>query len=391
MAALQVQHAELELPSPSEERAEREREYQILMYEAYTDKDDVLKAHKGTDIRMEKDDIQKVLLSLDILQEIDTLEDTQTKKLLENLRKDEMDISEYIVDNMDESEERCYATLIFEKRDKKRKDRSNRNSCKFLTRREVKDIVKEFKAVWDIQRRDSQKLKEHWDRVLRDAKLDPNNFEKLEGYRKLFKEDIEYKQQKRKNASSSRGFENLLKQQDVQRIMFKLYPAIIRINEIIEAFIVAKEKREEKRVIDDLEKKCHRAITAPSAELVKGIVVNNKQKGYLTMLSGTIGDATQSTEVRAYSLTVRENCFTYIPLEHASASSRYLSAYAVHASNNIGASPSYSASSTFATSATSDAYGAYASSSTGAYPVYCVSSCAYANVSRCLHVLGRRP
>ncbi|XP_067672982.1 uncharacterized protein [Haliotis asinina] len=299
MAALQDPRSELELPSPSDEIAEIERKYQILLHDAYTDT-----ARQETDVRMEKDDIQKVIRSLEILKEIDTLEDKQTKKLLENLRKDEMDISEYIVDHMDESEERCYATLIFEKRGNKRVGTAFEDSCKFLTRREVRDIVKEFKAVWDIQRGDLYKLEKRWDRVLQEANVLPNDsarreeadFEKLHGYRKLFEEVIEHKVSRKNKENASPGFENLLKRQDVQRIIFKLYPAIIRINEVIEEYIKAKERKKEKKVIDDLEKKCLRAITDPSAKLVTGLVVNTEQKGYLAMLSGKIDGTTPCPE-----------------------------------------------------------------------------------------------
>ncbi|XP_071107817.1 coiled-coil domain-containing protein 110-like [Haliotis cracherodii] len=308
MSALQLQDAELELPSEeTDEDSDREREYQILLYEAYTDK-----AVGKADIRMERDDIQRVLLSRDILKKIDLLKDDQkddTCFLLESLRKDEMNICEYLEDEMDESDEWSLASLIFCERDNKKTGTTDENSCKLLTRQEIKRIVKEFKAVWDIQKGNPQELQKHWDTVLRDANVLPDGtksqkeaeFEKLEGYRKLFKGEVEHQQ----GEKAKRGFENLLRRKDVQRIMFEsqfrsigqMYPAIISINKVIELFIDAKTQgkneqqdkdkdRQRKKVIDDLEKKCLRAIREKSANLVDRILVDNKNKGFLTVLSG---------------------------------------------------------------------------------------------------------
>ncbi|XP_048248491.1 uncharacterized protein LOC125378006 isoform X1 [Haliotis rufescens] len=312
MSALQHQNAELELPSEeTDEDSDREREYQILLYEAYTDK-----AVGKADIRMEKYDIQRVLLSLDILKKIDLLDSDQkddTCFLLESLRKDEMNICECLEDEMDESDEWCLASLIFEERDNKKQGTTDENRCKFLTRQEIKGIVKEFKAVWDIQKGNPQELQKHWDTVLRDANVLPDGtksqkeaeFEKLEGYRKLFKDEVEHQQGKKALAKAKRGFENLLRRKDVQRIMFEsqyrsngqVYPAIISINKVIELFIDSKTQgkneqqdkdkdRQRKKVIDDLEKKCLKAISQKSANLVERILVDNKNKGFLTVLSG---------------------------------------------------------------------------------------------------------
>ncbi|XP_048248488.1 uncharacterized protein LOC124132626 isoform X2 [Haliotis rufescens] len=304
MSALQHQNAELELPSEeTDEDSDREREYQILLYEAYTDK-----AVGKADIRMEKDDIQRVLLSRDILKKIDLLKDDQkddTCFLLESLRKDEMNICEYLEDEMDESDEWSLASLIFDERDNKKTGTTDEKRCKFLTRQEIKGIVKEFKAVWDIQKGNPQELQKHWDTVLRDANVLPDGtksqkeaeFEKLEGYRKLFKDEVEHQQGKKVLPKAKRGFENLLRRKDVQRIMFELYPAIISINKVIELFIDAKTQgkneqqdkvkdRQRRKLIDDLEKKCLKAISEKSANLVEGILVDNKNKGFLTLLSG---------------------------------------------------------------------------------------------------------